>query len=232
MLGASLAACGIPTGEGSFQDIAPEEIPFDLDETSTSTTTTTTTIPLVPTTTIFDTTTTIPLEEVDFYFLSRGRLQPVTYALPRDFGVDQVVARLEGGPPEGAPGAGLETLIEKGLITATSQAGGVVTVDLDPEVFGRIPSFDQSEAIGQIVLTFASNLRGVGPVLFTIGGEPTQVKKGNGLLSGQGEPVSGDDYRVLLVSTSADAESTTTAPPPETVPADVAPPAVEPTPTG
>ncbi len=225
--GASIAACGIPTGESSFKEIPAEEIPFDLDETSTSTstTTTTTTIPVAPQTTVFETTTTIPFEEVDIYFLSRGKLQPVPYALPRDFGADQVVALLEDGPQEGAAGVGLETLIEQGLITSTEKAGGVVTVDLDPEIFGRIPSFDQSEAIGQIVLTLTSNLRGVGPVLFTLGGEPTQVKKGNGLLSGQGEPVSGDDYRVLLVTTSASAEaqadttttgSPTTEPPPPT----------------
>ena len=66
----------------------------------------------------------------------------------------------------------------------------MVTVDLDPEVFGRIPPFDQAEAIGQIVLSLMSNLRGVGPVLFTLGGEPTQVKKGDGLLR-PGEPVRG-----------------------------------------
>ena len=227
--GASITACGIPTGESSFKEIPAEQIPFDLDETSTSTstTTTTTTIPLVPPTTVFESTTTIPFEEVDIYFLSRGRLQPVPYALPRDFGADQVVALLEDGPQEGAAGVGLETLIEQGLITSTDKAGGVMTVNLDPEIFQRIPSFDQSEAIGQIVLTLTSNLRGVGPVLFTLGGEPTQVKKGNGLLSGEGEPVSYDDYRVLLVSTSATAQApettTTDATPAETAPSDSTP---------
>jgi len=227
-LGALLAACGIPTGESSFKEIPAEEIPFDLDATSssTSTSTTTTTIPLAPATTVSQSTSTIPLEEVDIYFLSRGRLQPVPYALQRDFGADQVVSLLEGGPPAGAPGAGLETLIEQGLITATDQAGGVVTVDLDPEIFGRIPSFDQSEAIGQIVLTMVSNLRGVGQVLFTLGGEPTQVKDGNGLLSGEGQPVSGDDYRVLLITSSANPDASTDSTTTEVPPAETVPPAV------
>lgn len=198
----ALASCGIPTGEDTFSEIPEQEILFDLDQvsTSTSTTTTSTVVPIVPETTALETTTTIALDQVEIYMLSRGRLQPVTLELARDYGPNQVTALLEAGPPPGAAGVGLESLIEAGLITSAVDAAGVVTIDLDPEIFGRIASFDQSEAIGQIVLTMTSNLRRVGLVLFTLGGEPTQVKKGDSLLSGEGEPVSYDDYRVLLAS--------------------------------
>lgn len=230
LLGGLLSACGVPTGDASFEEIPTEEIPFDLDatSTSTSTSTTSTTIPLVPVTTNFDTTTTVPVEEVFIYFLSRSRLRPVPYALPRGFGPDELLVRLELGP-QGDAGVGLDSLIEPGLINSTEIADAQITVDLDPDVFSRITAADQREAIAQIVLTL-SNLRGVGPVRFTIGGEPTRVTKGNGLLSGDGETVSADDYRVLLATGSGGSGTTTTTtvpPPPDTPP----PTTVDPTAT-
>jgi len=148
----------------------------------------------------------VPLEEVEIYFLSRGALQPVPVALTTDFAPDQVVDALEKGPP---PGVGLDTHIEPGLIVSTEVAEGVVTVDLDPEIFARIATFDQAEAIGQIVLTMVDNVNRVGSVLFTLAGEPTQVKKGDSLLTESGEAVTFDDYAVLL-TTSAPTTSTTT----------------------
>lgn len=236
-LGALLTACGIPTGDSSFREIPSEEILFDLDETSTSTstTTTTTTIPLVPVTTIETTTTEAPREEVDIFFLSRGRLRGVPRPLARGFAADELVDLLERGPA-GEAEVGLTSLIEPGLITSTQRAGGIITIDLDPDIFGGIPASDQREAIGQIVLTMA-NLRGVGPVLFTLGGEPIRVTKGNGLLSGEGEPVSADDYEVrLATASSTDGTTTTTTttttelPPPETTVAPADPTASVPTP--
>jgi hypothetical protein len=56
-----------------------------------------------------------------------------------------------------------------------------------------------------------SSLRRVGQVAFTLAGEPIPVKKGNGLTSEVGQPLSYDDYANLLtVSPNA---TTTTAPP-------------------
>ncbi len=224
-LAVGLAACGIPTGDDTFSAIPNEDVPFGLDKPST--TTSTTTIPAAPATTELTTTTTIvSQEQVDVYFLSRNRLQPVPLALTSGFAPDQVVELLEAGPP---PGNGLDTLIEPGLILSTSVAGGVITIDLDPAIFGDIGTSDQTEAIGQIVLSLMRNLRGVGFVLFTLDGEPTQVKKGDSLLSEPGEPVTADDYANLLASTppttTTTTTTTTTVPetttPPETVPADV-----------
>jgi hypothetical protein len=76
----------------------------------------------------------------------------------------------------------------------------VLTVDLDADTFSRIPSSQQTEAIGQIVMTMITSLRRVGLVNFTIDDEPISVKKGNSLLSDVGEPLSYDDYVILLAS--------------------------------
>ena len=227
-LGLGLAACGIPTGDDSFSEIPNEDVPFGLDETSTSTSTTSTTTPLVPVTTELATTTSIALlERVDVYFLSRGRLQPVPLALTSGFAPDQVVDLLEAGPPEGV---GLDTLIEPGLIVSTDVAGGVITVDLDPEVFSGIGTSDQTEAIGQIVLTMTDNVDRVGFVRFTLGGEPTQVKKGDSLLTEPGEAVDFDDYAVLLATSPPTTTSTTsTTVAPEPAPADTLPATTAPT---
>jgi hypothetical protein len=229
VLAVALGACGIPTGDETFSEIPNEDVLFGLDAPSTTTSTTTTTIPAAPVTTQVATSTTIvPLEEVDIYFLSRGRLQPAPVALNSDFGANQVVDALENGP---LPDVGLDTHIEPGLIVSTEIAEGVITVDLDPEIFARIAAFDQAEAIGQIVLTLLDNVNRVGSVLFTLAGEPTQVKKGDSLLTEPGEAVTFDDYAALLANSAPAATSTTTTTmPPETVPDPAIP--VETAPTG
>ena len=103
---------------------------------------------------------------------------------------------LEEGPPAGSV---LDTFIEPGLILTTTERGGVVTIDLDEDLLAAIDTRNQRRAFAQIVLTFTENLRGVGQVVFTLAGEPLGVPKGNGLFSQPGEPVSGDDYAILLV---------------------------------
>jgi hypothetical protein len=206
-------ACGVPTGEDTFDRIPSDEVQFGLDATSTSTTTSTTTTVPTPETTIQETSTTVRLEPVEIYFLSRGRLQPVPWDLPPGFSASQVADVLEAGPP---PGAALDTLIEDGLIVTSVESGGVLTIDLDSTIFDRIPSTQQTEAIGQIVLTMVSSLRRVGQVSFTLAGEPIPVKKGNGLTSEVGQPLSYDDYANLLATpgpTGATSTTTTTSSP-------------------
>lgn len=212
------ASCGVSTGDDSFSQIPPDEIPFGLDATSTSTTTTTTsttttTMPINPPDTTQQTDPPVRQEEVEVYFLSRGRLQKVVTLLPSGFSPEQVADVLEAGPP---PDAALDTLVEEGLIVSAVESGGVLTVDLDPETFDRIPSTEQTEAIGQIVLTMIPSLRLVGQVSFTLGGEPISVKKGNSLLSEVGEALSYEDYEVLLRTRPVTATSSTTTPPPDT----------------
>jgi hypothetical protein len=212
------AACGVSTGDDSFTVIAPEEDPFGLDATSTTTsttTTTTTTLPVTPDTVATTTTTPIRTEPAEIYFLTtRGRLLPVFFELPPPLAAEQVADVLEAGPPPDQPL--LDTLIEEGLIVSSSENRAVLTVDLDPATFARIPSTEQTEAIGQIVMTMISSLRRVGFVNFTIEGEPISVKKGNSLLSDVGEPLAYDDYTNLL-ATPPPAVASTTEPPAETV---------------
>lgn len=196
------AACGVPTGDSSFEEIPPAEIQFGLDATSTSTTsttstTTTTTLPETPVTTELATTSTIRLEPVEFYFVTRGRLQPVVFDLPPGSSPEQIADVLAAGPPAGVA---LDTLVEDGLIVDAVEANGLLTVDLDADTFDRIPATAQTEAIGQIVLTMISSLRRVGQVTFTLEGEPIAVKKGNSLSSAVGEELAYEDYAVLLLS--------------------------------
>jgi hypothetical protein len=193
-------ACGVQTGDDSFAVIPPEEDPFGLDATSTTTSTTTTTTTTLPVTpdTIATTTTVVRLEPAEFYFLTtRSRLQPIVVDLPPPFSAEQIADILEAGPP---PDVALTSLIEPGLIVSSSESRGVLTVDLDANTFEDIPSTQQTEAIGQIVMTMISSLRRVGLVSFTIDGDPISVKKGNSLLSDVGEPLSYDDYVVLLAT--------------------------------
>ena len=197
---ASTGACGVPTGDDSFAVIPPEEDPFGLDATSTTTSTTTTTTTTLPVTpdTIATTTTVVRLEPAEFYFLTtRSRLQPIVVDLPPPFTAEQIADILEAGPP---PDVALTSLIEPGLIVSSSESRGVLTVDLDATTFAGIPSTQQTEAIGQIVMTMISSLRRVGLVNFTIDGDPISVKKGNSLLSDVGEPLSYDDYVILLAT--------------------------------
>jgi hypothetical protein len=211
-MAAIVGACGVPTGDDSFAVIPPEEDPFGLDATSTTTSTTTTTTTTLPVTpdTIATTTTVVRLEPAEFYFLTtRNRLQPVVVDLPPPFSAEQIADILEAGPP---PDVALTSLIEPGLIVSSSESRGVLTVDLDANTFAEIPSTQQTEAIGQIVMTMISSLRRVGLVNFTIDDDPISVKKGNSLLSDVGEPVSYDDYTILLATPPPAVASTTEAP--------------------
>lgn len=200
LVAAFTAACGVQTGDDSFAVIPPEEDPFGLDATSTTTSTTTTTTTTLPVTpdTIATTTTVVRLEPAEFYFLTtRSRLQPIVVDLPPPFSAEQIADILEAGPP---PDVALTSLIEPGLIVTSSEARGILTVDLDATTFADIPSTQQTEAIGQIVMTMVNSLRRVGLVNFTIDDEPISVKKGNSLLSDVGEPLSYDDYVILLAT--------------------------------
>ncbi len=203
----AMTSCGVPTGDDTFSEIPPGEVQFGLNATSTTTSTTsttTTTTPAVPETTVLASTTTIRFEPVQIYYLARGRLQPVTVDLSPDPSPEQVADVLEDGPP---PDIALGTLIEDGLIVSAIVERGGLTVDLDPGIFDRIASTQQTEAIAQIVLTLLGSQRGVGLVSFTLGGETIAVRTGDGQLSDPGEPLAIDDYVNLLGTprtTSAD----------------------------
>lgn len=202
---ALLASCGVPTGPDSFEEIPDQEVPNRLADTTTTTTTTstttttTTTVPDAPVTTLAATTTVVPTEIVQVFFLSRGELRPIELPAQSPVVDTELILLLEQGPV-GPSAALLDNQIEEGLIIDTVAQDGILTIDLDEEIFDDISrQEDQREAIGQIVLTFLLGLRGVGQALFTFNGsdQNVSVPTGNALFTNR--PVSVDDYASMRI---------------------------------
>lgn len=214
----SLWACGLPDDE-TFSPISRDDR-FGLSQTTTPTTTTTT----APTTTVDATTTTAAVttstlvtELVDLYFITGRQLTGVATALPLEPALSQVLAALLKGPPEGGLGSGLRSALPADeTLTVTSEAG-IATVDLPATIFTTLDPADQRLLLGQVVLTLTDR-PGVGPVVFTLAGQPTRVFRGDASLTEPGQAVSRDDYLVLLTGGAAkagasDPTSTTTSAP-------------------
>lgn len=214
----ALTGCGYQ-GSSEVQQMGPEQL-FGLDQTtttstSTTTTSTTTTIPTsiesVPATADRPTTTVVLTEPVQLFFLDGERLTPTQQNLSSPTTVRRVLDALAAGPPSGEAGIGLRSALPRGVVNTASVAGGVATVDLTPESYERIRSDEELPAIAQIVLTLTRQ-SGIGQVRFTLDGTPLPVRLGNNLVTEPGEPVSADDYAVLLQE-----EPVVSAPPDTTV---------------
>jgi hypothetical protein len=169
LLAVVAVACSVPTGDSTFQPIDGNEIPGGLNDstTTTSTTTTTTSLPDMPESTVESTTTTqAPAEIVDLYFISRGLLVVVETELIARRDLNQIVVALEQGPPFGSS---FSSFVGRGLIIGRPTVeGGVITIDLDAEVYD------------QIVWTVLQNSTAVGQVAFTLDGEPFPVPADGG----------------------------------------------------
>ena len=192
------ASCGLPNSN-NFVATNHNDDRFGLSQTTAATTTTapTTTIDATTTTIEQATSTTIASDLVELFFITSRQLTNISTPLPRSPTLSQVVAALLQGPPSGDLGAGLRTALPSlAQITVTSEAG-IATVDLPPGVFDAVEPNDQRLVFGQIVLTLTGR-PGVGPVRFTLAGEPTRVFRGDGSLTKPGEEVSRDDYVTLL----------------------------------
>ena len=203
-------ACGVGDG-GKFERV-PSPIPLGLDDTLPSTTIEQTTTSDAATTSIdlAPTSTTISAESVLMYFMSSGQLTAVPVPLTPGPTLFQVIARLQGGPPDGDEFVGLRSAIPSTVqINVTDNRTGVATVDLPPRFFDRIVPSEQRLAIGQIVLTVL-NRPTFGQVRFTSGGEPIEVLKGNGELAVPGELLSVRDYESLLDAAPETTTTTTT----------------------
>lgn len=206
---ALLWSCGLPDDE-TFKAISRDDR-FGLSQTTMPTTTTTT----APTTTVDATTTTAAVttstlvtELVDLYFISGRQLTSVATPLPLEPALSQVLAALLDGPPEGGLGTGLRSALpERAALTVVSGAG-IATVDLPAAIFETLDPVDQRLLLGQVVLTITDR-PGVGPVVFTLAGEPTRVFRGDASLTEPGQAVSRDDYLVLLTGAAARAATPT-----------------------
>jgi spore germination protein GerM len=195
----TVASCGLPN-DHSYSAIRADDIPFGIADTTTSTTTTIP--PATTTTTTPQVTTTIATTPVKLYFVSNGKLQPVTRALPNPAGPEAALAALQQGPLENDQPAGLRSAVPAGTIGMVTVGGGVATVDLAPSFVqpttagnqATVATVDQPLAFGEIVLTLTS-LPGIGQVKFAVGGQPQDALVADGsLVAG---PVSADSYAAL-----------------------------------
>lgn len=218
VLSAVLAGCGLPA-EDSFEPITRDD-GFGLSQTTTpSTTAAPTTTVDATTTTALATTSTLVAELVELYFITGRQLTGVATPLPLDPALGQVMAALLEGPPEGGLGTGLRSALPPGTEISVVSEAGIARVDLPATIFETLDPLDQRLMFGQIVLTLTDR-PGVGPVVFTIAGEPTRVYRGDASLTEPGQSVSRDDYLVLLTggaaatAATAATATTTTAPAP------------------
>lgn len=213
-----VVGCGLPQSS-DFEEISGDDIQFQLDETTTTSTSTIppTTIDATSTTVAETTTTEIPTEPVQLYFVAGGQLNFTSRPLTSPVSPAQVLAALLEGP-EGDIGIGLRTTIPEQAgrdITVTKDRGTAI-IDLPPNIFDAVSTRDQKLFFAQLVLTIG-RLGGIGPVQFTMAGEPITALSGDGT---QADTVTIDDYQNLLVG--APPETTTTTEPvvtaPETAP--------------
>jgi hypothetical protein len=208
-----LAACGLP-GDRDFRAASPDEIPFQLDETSTSTSTTTSTT--VVQTTALATTTSVVTEAVALYFATSGKLALVERVRPRPVEpVDALRLLLAGPSPTDEP-AGLRSFIPAGTVGDVVVSEGTATVELDPGFLERLPN-PQQQALAFAQLTFTLLGRpGIGRVAFVSDGQPLAPILPDGSLAPAGS-VSAESYRDLLLNPPplpSTTTTTTTAPPP------------------
>lgn len=194
-----LAGCGVSAGE-SFETIAPQEIPFGLDQPlSTAASTTTTTEPPEGPDGATPTTSPVQTEPVNVYFvLGLDRLQRLTVQFASPVELLQVLALLVDGPPS-EQSIGLRSAVRSGLVVDLFSERGVAQVDLRGSVLNQLAPRDQRLAIAQIVLSVLGSARGVGQVSFTIDGEPAEIGiPPDYTLSRPGQPLTFADFDSLL----------------------------------
>ena len=149
-------------------------------------------------------------------FRSSGRLTYVATPLTSPVALNQIVAALQAGPPDGAPGQGLRSAVPVAAIPddelhATNNNAGVALVELPRHFFDHIALTDQRLVIAQIVLTLTDS-RGIGQVQFN-----QVVPKPSGESVPVGKPLSKADFQALLdSSTGANGASGVTTTPSST----------------
>ncbi|HVV38208.1 MAG TPA: GerMN domain-containing protein [Acidimicrobiales bacterium] len=177
MFAAAFAACGVTT-QASPRVVDRRSVPFDLLKKNAR--------PLVATTTPQ------AAEPVALCFVQDQRLVTVERSLESPVALRDVVNALAESP---ADVPRLRTAFGgPDLVDRVELRGGVVAVDLTPEV-STLGGNDQLLAIAQVVCSLTAR-PGVGQVTFTLGGAPVDVPRADGTVTS--EPVSRDDYASLL----------------------------------
>jgi spore germination protein GerM len=197
MLAAAVASCGV-VGANGVERIAP---PAPLLATLPTSTEPATSAAATSTSDAATTTVVVQTEPVRLYFIASGHLTYVATPLPSPVTLEQILAALQAGPPEGALGQGLRTAVPPAngstdALHAENTNAGVAIVDLPRHFFDTIAVNDQRMVIAQIVLTLTDS-RGIGQVQFS-----EVVTRPNGESVPAGSPLSKSDFVALLDSST------------------------------
>jgi len=187
------ASCAVPS-EGSYQKVAPSDIPFGLDEPQTTIPETTTTLSLSP---IDDTAPVAVSEPVDLFFISNLRITRVQRNVASPASPAQALSSLVAGPNSSPEYVGLRSALPVNFAATVEVIRGVARVDATQAFLDSLSGLDQKLAIAQIVLTLTSR-PGVGQVLFSVESKLISVPRGRGDSVASGVPVTYDDYSQLI----------------------------------
>jgi len=190
---AVLSACAVPNS-GSYQQVAPADVPFGLNAPRT-------TIPQT-TTTVFApmSTESVPVavsEPIDLFYISNSRIIKVQRNIASPANPAQALSSLVEGPSMSPDFVGLRTALPTTFAARVDVIRGVAQVDATRAFLDSLSGLDQKLAIAQIVLTLTSR-PGVGQVLFSVDGKLISVPRGRGDSVASGVAVTFDDYASLI----------------------------------
>lgn len=181
---ALVAGCGVGS-QGDAQRVPDDDVPFALLDPPA---------PVEATTTSTTSPGTMPIE---LFLVLADALVEVTRELTPPVSVVRLVSELGDGPTPSEQALGVTTYLPEGSgVDGVTLAGGIAYVELG-EAFLAVPQEQQRLALAQLVFTLTGR-PGVGRVLFTINGQPTEVPRGDGTLTS--ESVSRDSYPVPVRS--------------------------------
>lgn len=192
---AVLSSCAVPNS-GSYQQVAPADIPFGLNAPQTTLPPTTTT------TTVLDPPSleSVPIavsEPIDLFFISNSRIIKVQRNVASPANPAQALSSLVEGPNTSPEFVGLRTALPTTFTASVDVIRGVARVDATRTFLNSLSGFDQKLAIAQIVLTLTSR-PGVGQVLFSVDSKLISVPRGRGDSVASGVAVTFDDYASLI----------------------------------
>ena len=192
---AVLSSCAVPNS-GSYQQVAPADIPFGLNAPQTTLPPTTTT------TTVLDPPSleSVPIavsEPIDLFFISNSRIIKVQRNVASPANPAQALSSLVEGPNTSPEFVGLRTALPTTFTASVDVIRGVARVDATRTFLNSLSGLDQKLAIAQIVLTLTSR-PGVGQVIFSVDSKLISVPRGRGDSVASCVAVTFDDYASLI----------------------------------
>ena len=188
-----VSSCAVPSS-GSYQEVAPADIPFGLNAPQTTLPQTTTTVPDPMST---ESLPAAVSEPIDLFFISNSRIIKVQRNVASPANPSQAMSSLVEGPSTSPEFIGLRTALPTTFAASVDVIRGVARVDATRAFLESLSGLDQKLAIAQIVLTLTSR-PGVGQVLFSVDGKLISVPRGRGDSVASGVAVTFDDYSTLI----------------------------------